>query len=332
MSRPLPFISIIIPCRNEEKFIAKCLDSVLAQTYPKEKIGVLVVDGESEDATRNIVKSYTQQYPFIRLIENHKKITATAMNIGIGQANGTIILRLDAHSIYASDYAEKCVLYLEKYEADNVGGIRKAMPAQNTETAKAIALTFSSFFGVGNAYYQTGTKNPRSVDTVFGGCYRKEIFKKIGLYNEKLVRSQDMELNIRLKRAGGKIILVPDIIIFYFPKPTFKEFLRHNIADGIWAILPLKYGAPLFKLRHLLPLFFVSGLIGGSALGIIFRPVLFLTLLVLGIYLLTSLSFSVQTAKRERRFLLVPFLILAFTTRHFGYGIGSLIGIVKLII
>lgn len=302
---------------------------MVAQTYPKEKMEVLVVDGKSEDASAKIVHSYAERYPFIRLVENPKKVTPAAMNIGIENAKGDIIIILGAHAVYPPDYAEKCVSYLEKYGADNVGGIRRAVPAKDTKTASAIALSFSSFFGVGNAHYQTGTKEPRSVDTVFGGCYRKEIFKKIGLFNEKLVRSQDMELNMRLARAGGKIILVPDLVVSYFPKSTFKDFFVHNVKDGVWAILPLKYGVSL-KLRHFAPLLFLAALLVPAILAPWYPPAIFAALAVLTLYLaaLTLASFAITL--RAKRPVLFPFLVAAFTVRHFGYGIGSVAGVVKL--
>ena len=324
-----PLVSVIVLCRNQDRFIARCLESVIAQTYPKEKLEVLVVDGKSEDASATIVHGYAQRYPFIRLVENPKRVTPAAMNIGIGNAKGDIIIILGAHSVYPPDYAEKCVSYLEQYGADNVGGIRRAMPANNTRTANAIALTFSSFFGVGNARYQTGAKEPRPVDTVFGGCYRKEIFKKIGLFNEKLVRSQDMELNIRLARAGGKIILVPDLVVSYFPKSTLKDFFVHNVKDGIWAILPLKYGAAPLKLRHFTPLLFVTTLLMSAVLTPWYPPLIFITLAVLALYLSAMSIASFAIVLREKRPALFPFLVAAFAVRHFGYGIGSLIGLVK---
>lgn len=329
-SRP-PLVSVIIPCRNEEKFVGRCLDSVIAQTYPQENMEVLVVDGKSEDATAKIVDDYSRRHSFIRRIENPKKITPVAMNLGIGEARGSIIIRLDAHSVYPPEYAEKCVSYLEKYDADNVGGIRKAVPADNTETAKAIALTLSSFFGVGNAHYQTGTREPRSVDTVFGGCYRKEIFKRIGLYNEKLVRSQDMELNIRLTRAGGKIMLVPDLVVSYFPKSTLKSSFVHNVKDGIWAILPMKYGVAL-KLRHFALLLFALA-VGALFVASLWHPVFgYLGLVAAAAYVLALLFFSFAIALREKNVLLVPFLLAAFAARHAGYGAGSLVGLVKLVL
>ena len=310
------FVSVIIPCRNEEKYIEECLDSVINQDYPKEKLEVLVVDGMSEDRTREVIEKYTKQYLFIKLLNNPKKITPVAFNIGVKNSNGDFIIIMGAHSVYERDYISKCVKYSNEYNADNVGGIWKIVPREKTLVAKSIAFASSSIFGAGDAYYRSGySGKPKWVDTVFGGCYRREVFKKIGLFNENLVRSQDMEFNLRLRKASGKILLAPDIVSYYYPKSNLKDFFFHNIEDGIWVIYPLKFVKMLFKLRHYIPLIFV------------------LTLpLSIWLYILVSLFFSAQIAFREkdiRYFFVMP---AVFATRHIGYGLGSVWGLIKLII
>jgi len=330
---PQILVSVIIPCRNEEKFIGKCLDSVIANDYLKDNLEILVIDGMSDDKTREILKDYSQKYNFIRMIDNPKKFTPFALNIGVKNAKGEIIIRLDAHSIYNKDYISKCIKYLKEYEVDNVGGIWKIMPSEKTLINKAIALVSSSFFGAGNAYYRTGySKGLKFVDTVFGGCYKKEVFKKIGLYNENLIRSQDMEFNLRLKKAGGKILLVPEIVTRYYPKSTLKEFFKHNFTDGIWAFYPLKFKVPLFKLRHLLPFFFILTLLVSGFISIFFKPFFFIFLSILGLYLIASLFFSFSIAIREKNLGLFFILPLAFACRHFGYGLGSIFGFVKILL
>ena len=324
-------VSAIIPCRNEEKFIGKCLDSVIAQDFPKDNFEILVIDGMSDDKTRETINEYVKKYPFIKLLDNPKKFTPFALNIGIKNAKGEVIVRMDAHSVYIKDYISKCIKYLKEYEVDNVGGIWKIMPSEKTLINKAIALVSSSFFGAGNAHYRTGySKGPKFVDTVFLGCYKKETFEKIGLYNENLARSYDMEFNSRLRKAGGKILLFPDIITYYYPKPTLKEFFGHNLLDGIWAIYPLKFGASL-KLRHYVPFIFVLSLIFSLILSFFFKPTIYLFLFIIGLYLLASLFFSISIAIREKNLGLFFVLPLAFACRHFGYGLGSLVGLIKLI-
>jgi glycosyltransferase involved in cell wall biosynthesis len=326
-NKNLALVSVIIPCRNEEKFIAECLDSVIQQDYPKEKIEVLVVDGASEDKTKKIVKNYSKKYPFVKLLNNPKKIKPVALNIGIKKSKGEYIIIMDAHSKYKNNYISKCVETAVKYNADNVGGILKTISKNNNFISKSITKCLLSSFGVGGAFFRKGLKKITEVDTVFGGCYKKEVFKKINLFNEKLIRSQDMEFNIRLKKAGGKILLNPEIISYYYPKSTLKEFFKHNILDGIWAIYPTKIANIPLKLRHYIPLLFVLSLLFTLLLSIFFPLFMYLFIFILGIYLITSLYFSIKIALEEKSIEYLFLMPIVFACRHFGYGIGSLWGI-----
>ncbi len=325
-----PFVSIIIPCRNEADFIDKCLDSLIANDYPKDRMEILVIDGLSEDRTKEIIDIYANKYPFIKRIENPKKITPVAWNIGIKNSKGEIISMLGSHSTYSKNYISKSVQYLSDYHADVAGGVLRAAPARNTLVAKAIAYTVSHPFGSGLSY-KGGLNKVKWVDTVFAGSYRKEILEKTGLFNENLVRSQDMDFNIRLKKAGGKILLVPEIGITYYPKSTFREFLKHNFKDGIWAILPLKFGATLFKPRHLIPLIFVTSIVIALCLSIFISYFLYIFLFIAGLYLTVSFTSSIHISIKHRNFIYLFLALIAFAIRHFAYGIGSLWGILKLI-
>jgi len=310
-----PSVSIIIPCRNEEKFIGKCLEMISEQDYPKEKMEVLVVDGASEDRTKEVIEELKIKNLKLKInvLDNPKKYTPFGLNIGIKNSRGEVIIRMDAHAGYEKDYISKCLKYLEEYNADNVGGIIKTLPAENTLIAKAIAVCLSHPFGAASDF-RLKPAGLKLVDTVFGGCYKREVFEKIGLFNENLIRSQDLEFNSRLKKSGGKILLVPDIVSYYYPKTNLKDFFWHNFQDGIWAILPLKFVKMPFKLRHYLPLLFV------------------LTLpLSVWPYILACLFFSLQISLKEKNIRLFFLMPLAFSVRHFGYGLGSIIGLLKLI-
>ncbi|MBM4308562.1 MAG: glycosyltransferase family 2 protein [Deltaproteobacteria bacterium] len=328
----LPLVSIIIPCRNERRFIGDCLDSVIANDYPEGRLEVLVINGVSEDGTQTVIEGYARQYPWIRLIENREKITPVALNIGIKNAKGEIILWMSAHNRYEKDYVSRSVESLEKYGADNVGGIMRTLPREDTYIGKAIVASLSHRFGVGNSYFRVMPKEPKWVDTVFGGCYRREVFDRVGLFNKNLVRGQDMEFNLRLKKAGGKTLLVPDIVSYYYARSDIKSFWKHNFANGVWAILPFLY-SPIMPVswRHLVPLIFVISLIGSAALGFVWTPLLFLFLIILCSYGLTNLGASLQIAleKRNVRYMLVmPFV---FASLHFAYGLGSLWGLCKVL-
>jgi len=310
-----PLISVIIPCLNEEKHIGRCLDSVINQDYPKEKFEILVIDGMSKDKTREMVSNYNKKYPSSKLLDNPKIITPSAMNIGIKNSKGEIIIKMDAHSVYEKDYISKCVKHLRESGADNVGGVLKTLPSKNNLIAKAIAFSLSHFFGASGSYFRMGVDKPREVDTVAFGCYWKKIFDKIGLFDERMAKIEDLELNFRLRKAGGKIILFPDIKASYYPSPdNLKDFFKHNFTDGVWATYPLKFGFVSGSLRHYIPLIFV------------------LTLpLSIWPYILLSLFFSAQIAIQEkvlRYFFLMP---IVFFSRHFSYGLGSVFGLLKLL-
>jgi len=331
MHRTIETISIIIPARNEGKFIGACLDSLIAQRFPREKMQILVVDGASTDDTKSIALSYAAKHPFVKVLDNPDKFTPYSMNIGVKNATGDAVTIAGAHSTYQPDYIEKSIRYLNEYDADNVGGILKTEPAVQTRAARAIVMVLSSFFGVGNALFRTGVSTPTWADTVFGGCFRRELYETIGLYNEKLTRSQDMEFNMRLKKAGGKILLAPDIVSVYHPKTTIAAFFEHNFRDGIWAVLPMRYGAPLFKIRHLLPGLFVLGLVT-SLVASFFLPFFIYPFFAgIGIWLAVAIVFSLSSAAKEKDILLAPFVFGALGARHFGYGAGSLVGLMRLI-
>jgi len=327
----LPSVSIIIPCRNEEKFIGICLESILANDYPKERLEVLVVDGMSEDGTRAILNEYTRQYPFIKVVNNRKRITPVAFNIGIKHARGDLIMIMSAHATFAADAIGKFAEYSSRYNADNVGGICKIYPRNNNFIANTIVHALSHKFGVGGALYRTGgSKQPRWVDTAAYGCYKREVFEKIGVFNEKLLHSQDMEFNLRLKNTGGKTLLVPDIVINYYARSDFASFCRHNFRNGLWVILPFLYSDIMpVSWRHLVPLAFVLGLIGSAALALLWPIGLWLLMGIAGAYGTTNLAASAHVAIREGdiRYLLV--MPVVFASLHLGYGMGSLWGLVK---
>lgn len=326
-------VSIIIPCRNEEKFIAQCLDSILANDYPKDKLEVLVCDGMSEDGTREIVREYSMKHYFTKLLDNPEKITPCALNIGIKAAQGEIIIRMDAHATYARDYVSKCVGRLFEYEADNIGGRMITKTKDPSLVGDAIVHVLTSSFGVGNSRFRTGISKPIAVDTVFGGCYRKSIFDKIGMFNENLVRSQDMEFNTRLKRWGGTILLFPDIVATYYARSSLRAFFCHNWRNGVWVVYSFKFVQNMpVSIRHLVPLAFVLGLLGSLLVGIMFDPIfLWVSFSIISSHFLVNLFFSVRIAWKNGgwNYMLVPLL---FFGRHFCYGLGSFWGLAKLVL
>jgi glycosyltransferase involved in cell wall biosynthesis len=326
-----PLVSIIIPCRNEAKFFGKCLESVLANDFLKDKLEILIIDGMSEDKTREIINQYAETYTCIRVLENPKKVVPTALNIGIKNAVGQIIIRMDAHNIYSKDYISKCVQYLKKYNVDNVGGIWVTLPGADTVVAQSIALALSHPFGVGNAHYRVGLKEPKLVDTVPFGCYRKDVFERIGLFDEDLVRNQDDEFNMRLIKNGGKILLVPEIISYYYARDTLSKLSRMLFQYGYFKPLVVKKVGSVLTWRQLIPSLFITSLIISGILSLMAKYFLVVFLLILLSYLFTNILFSLLiTLNKGVKYLF--FLPVVFTTMHCSYGIGYLKGVIDFIL
>lgn len=309
-------ISIILPVRNEESFIGRCLDSIVEQNYSKNDLEVLVVDGMSGDKTRPIIEGYARIYPFIRLLDNPRKITPCALNIGIRMARANIIVRMDGHATYDAEYVKNCVESLDKTGADNVGGLRRHVG--EGFIGHAIALAETCRFGTGGAKFRTA-KNEQYVDTVFPGAWHKKTFEKYGYFNEKLARNQDIEHNARIRKNGGKIFLTPRIKSYYYCRSNLEDLWIQNFRTGLWNIKTIKIAPGSLSLRHFIPLFFVIGLLITWII-----PRLWLGMAIS--YLLCNLFFSLKIAiaKGATYVFIMP---LVFFTLHLSYGFGLLAGI-----
>lgn len=324
-------LSVICPIYNEEKYIAQFLDSLLRQDYPKDDLEILLVDGMSKDRTRNIVAEYTAKYPFIRLIDNPDRIVPCAMNIGIEAANGDVIMRLDAHASYQSDYFSVLVNGLNRLNADNVGTVCKTDVLNKTPKTLAICEVLGNKFGVGNSTFRTGIDHEQEVETVPFGCWPKRVFEKYGKYDVRLVRNQDIELNKRIIRGGGKIYILPDTYCTYLARETWHALAKNNYGNGKWNILTVYYTRQFSSLsvRHFIPLLFLLSLIVPSLLALIWWPFVLISIVSLIAYVtllsVVSLRLSIQ---KQLKFI---YLLTTFIVLHLSYGWGSLMGILKLL-
>src|SRR5712671_5833877 len=237
-------VSAVVPCRNERNYIETCVRSILAQN-PLE---VIVADGMSNDGTREILKGITD--PRLRIVDNPKQITPAGMNAGIRAARGELVAIMGAHQRYAPDYLRRSAEALERTGADNVGG---AMFCEtDTWLQRAIAAAHHSPFSVGGArWHNPNYEGP--ADTVFGGVYRREVFARIGLFDEQLARNQDDELNFRLIRAGGKIWQSPAIRSWYRPRGSLVALFRQYRQYGYWKVRVIQKHRMPASWRHLVP-------------------------------------------------------------------------------
>jgi glycosyltransferase involved in cell wall biosynthesis len=316
-------ISVIIPCRNEERYIAKCIDALVAQDYSGGKMEVLFVDGMSTDRTGEIIERYSRDHPFIRLLSNPQKIVPVAMNIGIRQSGGDIIIRMDAHTVYPPDYISRCVEYLEKTGAENVGG--PIISIAETFWGRAIAAGMSSTFGVGNSRFRVGGYEGY-VDTVPFGAYRRELFDDIGLFDEELVRNQDDELNYRVIKKGGRIYMASAIRSYYYPRDSLRKLWRQYYEYGYWKVRVIqKHGMPA-SWRHVVPAAFVLSSSATGLLALADMKYRWLFFAIAGSYFLLSLLFAAKIAV-EKGVKYLPVLPLVFATLHISYGVGFWKGI-----
>jgi glycosyltransferase involved in cell wall biosynthesis len=319
-------VSVILPCLNEAKNIRSCLDSVVANDFPKDKLEVLVVDGQSDDGTREIVIEFSKHHSWIRLLENMRRITPVAMNIGIQSAKGPIVMRMDAHTIYPTNYISGLVQWLIGSNADNVGGISIVRPANESPKAHAIAYGLSHPWGVGNSHFRIGAAEPKWVDTVPFGCYWKEVFNRIGLYNEALVRNQDDELNHRLIKYGGRILLVPEIVSFYMARESLEKLRTMFYQYGYFKPLAARAVGAVMTIRQLIPSFFIVSLVLAGFLALWSDTMAVIFKIILITYTALDLTVSLH-ASLERGLRCGLWLMVVFPVLHVSYGIGYLSGL-----
>ena len=314
---------MILPIRNEARHIQPCLDAVLTQDYPADRFDVLVVDGMSDDGTRELVSRYVRRYPNVQLLDNPKCIVPTALNIGIRAARGDIIVRVDGHTTIAPDYVRQCVSALERTGADNAGG---RMDAESPGfLGAAVAQATGSPFGVGNARFHY-SRQEEWVDTVYMGAYRRDVFDRIGLIDEEMVRDQDDEFNYRLRAQVGRILLCPQIRSRYTNRSDLRKLWRQYFEYGYWKVRVLQKHPRQMRWRQFVPPLFVSALL--SALGLSAFEVVWPLALIAGSYLagnlIASLSIAVRSGAQYLMILPVVFAIL-----HVAYGTGFVSGSIR---
>lgn len=318
-------ISILLPIRNEANFILQSLDAILAQDFSPDQIEILVADGLSTDGTREIIKEYQQLYSNIYLVDNPGKIVPTGINAALRKAKGDVVIRVDGHTLIAVDYVSKCVDTLKRTKADNVGG---CMTADGTTAfGQTVALATSTPFGIGNSQFHYANAEVEA-DSVYMGTWPREVFTRIGLFDEELVRDQDDEFNYRLRENGGKIVLNPEIKSVYSARSTPQSLWKQYFQYGFWKVRVLQKHPRQMSLRQFVPPAFVLSLIGSTLLAIFTPWGKWLLLLAAGSYLLANLAATfVTTSKKGRQHLLL--LPTAFAIIHVSYGLGFLIGLFK---
>ncbi len=317
----LPFVTIAMPCLDEEVHIEACIRSVAAQDYPRDRMEILVADGGSSDSTRAILAHLAEEDPRIVVIDNPDRIQAAGLNEIIRRSKGDVIVRMDVHCEYAKDYVSKAIEALERTGADNVGGAQRARGLSLFQRALCAAL--ESRLGVGGAAYRS-PDNEGFVDTVFLGAFRRRVFETAGLYDPKAITNEDAELNQRILAAGGKVYLSKDVVVHYFPRDSFTKLARQYFKYGRGRARTLLKLGKFPSLRPALPFLMV---VSGAALLATspFQPV---TPFAFGAY---ALATGVEAARvgRKAGWAAVPIVWGIFPTLHVSHGLGFAVGLVK---
>ncbi|HUT59158.1 MAG TPA: glycosyltransferase family 2 protein [Phycisphaerae bacterium] len=323
----LPSVTIVLPVLNEARFVEDCLRSVLRQDYPGDKLEVLVLDGQSTDDTVAKAEAIATEDPRVRVLSNPGRWQSRAFNLGVRHARGEVIVRLDAHATYGTDYVRTCVETLARTGAANVGGVCRAEPGGEGLMARAVALTYRLRFGIGGARFRVGGQ-AGPVDTVPFGAFRKTIFEQVGLMHEGLPRGEDNEFNSRIRSHGLTVWFDPRIVVTYYARPTIRAFLRQMFGNGMYHIPTLMVNPAGCSPRHFGPFAFVMFLLACGLSGLAWTQAWWIGGGVFGLYLLAAVAAGVHAAARYgwEYMLVLPWL---FVLVHMTYGIGTLAGVFR---
>lgn len=323
------FITAILVTYNETQYIERSLGSLLEQDYPADSYEIIIVDGGSTDDTlfkaQRLIdeKGKEKVLPKVKILNNPKKILSAGWNLGIQNAKGQYVVRIDAHAEAKNDFLTKNIETMKTVDAVCVGG--KLKTQSDTNQGELIRDVLSSPFGVGNSSFRTSDE-AGYVDTAVYGLYKKKIFDSVGYFDEKLVRNQDIEMHSRIKKQGGKFYFNPQIECIYYSRDSISKMLKQAYGNGKWNILILKNNHARLSVRHLVPLFFLMFLLGCLGLGFFNNVFWHIELVVLLLYVVLAVAASVKKASKKINIIEMPIL---FFLLHISYGFGSLVGVFK---
>ena len=304
------------------------MDSIINQDYSIDNLEIIIVDGMSDDGTHDIVKNYQERYSNITLIDNPEKIVPTGFNRALSQAKGEIVIRIDGHSEVDLDFVENCIRLLEEKDSDCVGGATEHIA--DGAVGQAVKTAQSSKFGVGGVAFREDATEGKYVDTLAFGVYKREVFEKIGGYDEELVRNQDDEFNFRLIQNGGKIWLDPSIKSYYYPRNSLKKLFKQYFQYGFYKVRVMQKRRGFASWRHLVPGAFVLSLFGSVLLLPVYH---FPFYVIFGSYVIanfTATLYELLKSKKAQMYSLISsfaLLPITFFTLHFSYGLGFLCGL-----
>jgi succinoglycan biosynthesis protein ExoA len=327
MMPPQPRVTVIIPCRNEERTIGLVLDALNRQTYPRERMEIIAADGRSADGTRRMIRDFHAAHPrwTLRLIDNPGLTAPAALNAGLRASAGEIVVRMDAHAVPDPEYVEQCVRALEQTRCEAVGGRWEILPGAPGPVARAIAAAAGSPFGAGGVRYRTGGQ-PGEVDTVPFGAFRRGVFDRVGFFNEQVPVNEDYEFFYRLRASGGRVYFSPAIRTQYIARAGLRELTAQYYSYGHQKAVMLSFHPRSVRIRQLIPAAFTAFLAAGTAGAVLARPLAIMLGAVLAVYGAFSALFSVRETARRKDPAILPLLPIVFFGMHLSWGAGFWVG------
>jgi succinoglycan biosynthesis protein ExoA len=317
-----PTVSIVVPCYNEEGTIGTLLQAILDQTYPCRQLEVIIADGMSGDGTRQVINKFQQTHPDlpIRVVQNPLRTIPSSLNKAMREARGEFLIRLDAHSVPVPEYVERCVDDLKAGKGVNVGGVWNIRPGSTGWIARGIAAAAAHPLGAGDALYRLGAP-AGPVDTVPFGAFRRDVFERMGGFDETLLTNEDYEFNLRIRQSGGLVWLDPRISSTYLARPNLRALAAQYWRYGYWKCRMLLRHPGSVKWRQALPPLFVMGLILLGVTASLWLPALYGLAAALGLYLAAVLGGAATIAFKNDPAAVVA-AAMALVTMHFAWGGG----------
>lgn len=323
-------VSVCVVAYNEENMLPALLADIERQTYPHEKMEIVLVDSCSEDGTRNIMEHFAEKnrggFYNIQVLDNEGRILSCGWNEALAHFTTEVIIRVDAHSHIPGNFVEKNVEVLKSGEMVS-GGIRPVLAEEEDNWSRTLLLAEESMFGSSvSSFRRKGEK--AYVKSIFHGAYHREVFEKAGGFREDLGRTEDNEMNYRIRKNGYRLCMSPDIISYQYIRPTFRKMCRQKYGNGYWIGLTAGVCPGCLSLYYFVPGAFVGGILLTSVLMLagVFLP----AVLMWGAYWLLAVVMAVEAVKgkhKNRYQLLLPFL---FFVMHLSYGVGTCAGLIKM--
>ena len=319
-------LSVGIVAYNEEAYLPNLLEDMKAQKYPHENMELLLIDGGSTDGTKAVMQAFKEantDFYSVQVLDNPKKIQAAGWNTAIQNFTGDVLARIDAHTRVTPEYSEYVMENIRNGEMVT-GGVRPCVTEKDTPWAHTLLQVESSLFG-SSINSSRRSREKKYVKTMFHAAYRREVLERVGLFNEKLLRTEDNEYHYRIREAGYRLCYDPRIVSYQYMRNNFSRMIRQKYGNGYWIGQTLKVCPGCISVYHLVPFAFVAAILATGALAALgVWQLAALMWALYGAFAVLNTVVSVAQSGFHISDLLMPVLFLIL---HIAYGVGTCMGL-----